>query len=271
MFVPDWMRTETVYSRDTATATSATSWSTTSSRCATSRTWARSRSTSGARGSPTLERPDWLVLDLDPKGAPFTDVVEVARPFTGSSTSWSCPSYLKTSGATGLHILIPLGARYTHERGADASRDCSRAHGRGARARDLDRGAPDRRARRQGVRRLRPERPRQHDRRRRSRCGRCPARPARARSLGRGDGAARSRAASRSAPCRERFARWRTRSGRCSAQGIDMAAAIARIEARRPRARRRRARPPARSRGAGPAEPSRPRRSRREVAARRAL
>jgi bifunctional non-homologous end joining protein LigD len=25
------------------------------------------------------------------------------------------PSYVKTSGATGLHILVPLGARYTHE------------------------------------------------------------------------------------------------------------------------------------------------------------
>jgi bifunctional non-homologous end joining protein LigD len=25
------------------------------------------------------------------------------------------PSYVKTSGATGLHLLIPLGARYSHE------------------------------------------------------------------------------------------------------------------------------------------------------------
>ena len=25
------------------------------------------------------------------------------------------PSHVKTSGATGLHILLPLGARYTYE------------------------------------------------------------------------------------------------------------------------------------------------------------
>jgi hypothetical protein len=30
---------------------------------------------SGPPGSPALERPDWLVIDLDAKGAPFTDVV----------------------------------------------------------------------------------------------------------------------------------------------------------------------------------------------------
>jgi bifunctional non-homologous end joining protein LigD len=63
----------------------------------------------------SLEQPDWLVLDLDPKGAPFRDVVKVARTLRKLLAALEVPSYVKTSGATGLHILIPLGARYTWE------------------------------------------------------------------------------------------------------------------------------------------------------------
>jgi len=64
---------------------------------------------------PTLDRPDWLVLDLDPKGAPFTDVVTVARTLHRVLDELELPSYVKTSGATGLHIVLPLGARYDYE------------------------------------------------------------------------------------------------------------------------------------------------------------
>jgi bifunctional non-homologous end joining protein LigD len=63
----------------------------------------------------SLDQPDWLVLDLDPKGAPFTDVVKVARALHGILDELGLPSYVKTSGATGLHILLPLGARYDYE------------------------------------------------------------------------------------------------------------------------------------------------------------
>ena len=60
----------------------------------------------------SLDHPDWLVLDLDPKGAPFTDVVKVARALHGILDELELTSYVKTSGATGLHIFLPLGARY---------------------------------------------------------------------------------------------------------------------------------------------------------------
>ena len=63
----------------------------------------------------TLERPDWLVLDLDPKGAPFTDVVKVALALRAILERLELASYPKTSGATGLHVLVPLGARYSYE------------------------------------------------------------------------------------------------------------------------------------------------------------
>ena len=64
---------------------------------------------------PSLDHPDWLVLDLDPKGAPFTDVVKVARALSRILEELALPSYVKTSGATGLHILLPLGARYDYD------------------------------------------------------------------------------------------------------------------------------------------------------------
>ena len=63
----------------------------------------------------TLAQPDWCILDLDPKGAPFTDVVKVALVLRDILERLELPSYPKTSGATGLHILLPLGARYTYE------------------------------------------------------------------------------------------------------------------------------------------------------------
>jgi len=63
----------------------------------------------------SLDRPDWLILDLDPKGAPFTDVVRVARQLHRILDELEVANYVKTSGATGLHVLIPLGAQYTHE------------------------------------------------------------------------------------------------------------------------------------------------------------
>jgi bifunctional non-homologous end joining protein LigD len=63
----------------------------------------------------SLERPDWCILDLDPKGAPLTDVVRIARYLRSLCRDIGAPSYVKSSGSTGLHVLIPLGARYTYE------------------------------------------------------------------------------------------------------------------------------------------------------------
>ena len=63
----------------------------------------------------SLERPDWCVLDLDPKGAPFTDVVKVALAIRTLCDEIGLPSYPKTSGSTGLHVLIPLGRLVTFD------------------------------------------------------------------------------------------------------------------------------------------------------------
>jgi bifunctional non-homologous end joining protein LigD len=62
-----------------------------------------------------LARPDWCILDLDPKGAPWADVVRCARSIQALCVEIGLPVYLKTSGSSGLHILIPLGAQCTYE------------------------------------------------------------------------------------------------------------------------------------------------------------
>jgi bifunctional non-homologous end joining protein LigD len=64
---------------------------------------------------PSLQQPDWCILDLDPKGAPFKHVVQVARALHKLCEDVDLPHFVKTSGSTGLHVLIPLGAHYTHE------------------------------------------------------------------------------------------------------------------------------------------------------------
>lgn len=62
----------------------------------------------------SIEHPDWAILDLDPKGAPFRDVLAVARHVHALLDPLDAPHFVKTSGQDGLHILIPLGARLTH-------------------------------------------------------------------------------------------------------------------------------------------------------------
>jgi bifunctional non-homologous end joining protein LigD len=61
-----------------------------------------------------LDRPDWAILDLDPKDAPFTDVVAVARHAHALLGELGMPHGVKTSGQAGLHVLIPLGGALTH-------------------------------------------------------------------------------------------------------------------------------------------------------------
>ncbi|HEV8239493.1 MAG TPA: DNA ligase D [Thermoanaerobaculia bacterium] len=68
-----------------------------------------------ASRAPDLECPDWCILDLDPKGAPFAHVVELARGLRGLCEELGLPAYVKTSGSSGLHVLVPLGAALDYE------------------------------------------------------------------------------------------------------------------------------------------------------------
>jgi bifunctional non-homologous end joining protein LigD len=113
-FAPAWMRTERIYSKDAGREIDYFVVDDVESLRYVANSAAIPLHLWASR-LPSLERPDWLVLDLDPKGAPFTDVVKVAQSLHRILDDLELPSYPKTSGATGLHILIPLGARYTYE------------------------------------------------------------------------------------------------------------------------------------------------------------
>ena len=63
----------------------------------------------------SLSQPDWCILDLDPKEAPFTDVVEVARTIHGICDEIALPAFAKTSGSSGIHVLVPLAGQLTYE------------------------------------------------------------------------------------------------------------------------------------------------------------
>ncbi len=62
-----------------------------------------------------LDRPDWCVLDLDPKGAPLTQVVEVALAVRALCLEIGLPSYVKTTGSSGLHVLLPLAGLFSYD------------------------------------------------------------------------------------------------------------------------------------------------------------
>jgi bifunctional non-homologous end joining protein LigD len=62
-----------------------------------------------------LGRPDWCLLDLDPKEAPFADVIEVALAIRKLCQALRLPTFVKTSGQSGLHVLVPLAGQCTYE------------------------------------------------------------------------------------------------------------------------------------------------------------
>jgi bifunctional non-homologous end joining protein LigD len=113
-FVPSWVRTETIFSKDTGRDIAYFILDDARSLRFVANMATIPLHFWSARLA-ALDRPDWLVIDLDPKEAPFTDVVAVATALRRILDELELPSYPKTSGATGLHILVPLGARYSHE------------------------------------------------------------------------------------------------------------------------------------------------------------
>lgn len=62
------------------------------------------------------DNPDWCIIDLDPSDKnSFEQVIETAQATKRVLDDLKITGYCKTSGSTGMHVYIPLAARYTYD------------------------------------------------------------------------------------------------------------------------------------------------------------
>ncbi|HEV7231461.1 MAG TPA: DNA ligase D [Bacteroidia bacterium] len=64
----------------------------------------------------SLDHPDYLIIDIDPSAKnTFDQVIEVAQIVREILEKAKAPGFCKTSGATGMHIYVPTGRKYTYD------------------------------------------------------------------------------------------------------------------------------------------------------------
>lgn len=67
-----------------------------------------------------LDRPDYAIIDLDPsKENTFDQVIETALVTKSVLERAKIKGYCKTSGASGIHVYIPMGGLYSYEEARD--------------------------------------------------------------------------------------------------------------------------------------------------------
>ncbi|MGI8835159.1 MAG: non-homologous end-joining DNA ligase [Pyrinomonadaceae bacterium] len=69
-----------------------------------------------------LNKPDWLALDLDPKKAPWKNVLQVALVCKQVCDEIGLNAFPKTSGSSGIHIYLPLNPTNDYAKVAEFSR-----------------------------------------------------------------------------------------------------------------------------------------------------
>ncbi len=71
----------------------------------------------------TPNNPDWCILDLDPSDTTtFEQVIKATQTIKEVLDEIGADAYCKTSGSTGIHIYIPLAAKYTYEQSKEFGR-----------------------------------------------------------------------------------------------------------------------------------------------------
>jgi bifunctional non-homologous end joining protein LigD len=64
---------------------------------------------------PKLLQPDYMIIDLDPEDVHFDLVIEVCLKIHELLDKIGADNYCKTSGGRGLHIYVPLNAKYSFD------------------------------------------------------------------------------------------------------------------------------------------------------------
>jgi bifunctional non-homologous end joining protein LigD len=69
-----------------------------------------------------LDKPDWIAIDLDPKKAPWENVLQVALVVKEVADEIGLQAFPKTSGSSGIHIYVPLKPANEYEKVAEFAR-----------------------------------------------------------------------------------------------------------------------------------------------------
>ncbi len=68
----------------------------------------------------SLDNPDYLIIDIDPSdNNTYDQVVQAAKVVKGILDQAGAKGFCKTSGASGMHIYIPLGHKYNYDQAKD--------------------------------------------------------------------------------------------------------------------------------------------------------
>jgi len=69
-----------------------------------------------------LDKPDWIAIDLDPKSAPWENVLKVALVVKEVADEIGLRAFPKTSGSSGIHIYVPLKPANEYDKVAEFAR-----------------------------------------------------------------------------------------------------------------------------------------------------
>lgn len=69
----------------------------------------------------TINNPDFIIFDIDPKEAPLKNIVKTTLKLKEVLDELKVRAYLKTSGGNGLHVFIPILPKYTYDQSRNFS------------------------------------------------------------------------------------------------------------------------------------------------------